>query len=54
MEKASEGNLPFLKSIISLNEKRKIMSKVYRKTNSHWSVNPFLIESTTTFKVINN
>ena len=31
MEKASEGNLPFLECIISLNEKREIKTKVYRK-----------------------
>ena len=31
MEKASEGNLPFLDCIISLNKKREIMIKVYRK-----------------------
>ena len=32
MEKASEGNLPFLDCIISLNEKREIITKVYRKS----------------------
>ena len=31
MEKTSEGNLPFLDCIISLNEKREIKTKVYRK-----------------------
>ena len=31
MEKASEGNLPFLECIISLNEKWEIKTKVYRK-----------------------
>ena len=31
MEKAPRGNLPFLNCIISLNEKRKIITKVYRK-----------------------
>ena len=31
MEKASEENLPFLDCIISLNEKREIITKVYRK-----------------------
>ena len=31
MEKASEGNLQFLDWIISLNEKREIKTKVYRK-----------------------
>ena len=31
MEKASERNLPFLDCIISLNEKREIKTKVYRK-----------------------
>ena len=36
MEKASEGNLPSLDCIISLNEKREIMTKVYRKP-SHTS-----------------
>ena len=31
MKKVSEGNLPFLECIISLNEKRQIITKVYRK-----------------------
>ena len=31
MEKTSKGNLPFLDCIISLNEKREIITKVYRK-----------------------
>ena len=31
MEKESEGNLPLLHCIISLNEKREIITKVYRK-----------------------
>ena len=36
MEKASKGNLPFLDCIISLNKKREIIIKVYRKA-SHTS-----------------
>ena len=44
MEKASEGNLPFLECIISLNEKREIVTKVYRKPthtgqHTHFSSN---------------
>ena len=31
MEETSEGNLPFLDCIISLNKKRKLISKVYKK-----------------------
>ena len=42
MEKASEGNFPFLDCIISLNENN---NKNIWKTNSHRSAYPFLIKS---------
>ena len=32
IEKTSEGNLPFLDCIMNLNEKREIITKVYRNT----------------------
>ena len=41
MEKASEGNLPFLECIISLNEKREIKTKVYRKPTDTGSYTHF-------------
>ena len=44
LKKASEGNLPFLDCIISLNKKREIITKIYRKPShtgqhTHFSSN---------------
>ena len=41
MEKASEGNLPFLDCIISLNKKREIITNVYRKPTHTGQYNRF-------------
>ena len=54
-EKASEGNLPFLDCIISLNEKREIITKVYRKPThtgqyTHFSSNQPLHVKLSTIK----
>ena len=53
MKKASKRNLPFVDCITSLNEKRKIITKVYGKLTNR-SVYPFLIKSSITCKAINN
>ena len=55
MEKASEGNLQFLDWIISLNEKREIKTKVYRKPThtgqyTHFSSNQPLHVNLATIK----
>ena len=57
MEKASEGNLPFLECIISLNEKREIVTKVYRKPthtgqHTHFSSNQPLHVKLSTIKAL--
>ena len=57
MEKASEGNLPFLDCIKSLNEKREIIIKVYRKLThtgqyTHFSSNRPLHVKLSTIKTI--
>ena len=57
MEKASEGNLPFLDCIIGLNEKREIITKVYRKLThtgqyTHFSSNQPLYVNLSTIKTI--
>ena len=55
MEKASEGNLPFLDYIICLNEKREIITKMYRKPtqigqHTHFSSNQPLHVKLSTIK----
>ena len=57
MEKASEENLPFLDCIISLNEKREIITKVYKKPThtgqyTHFSSNQPLHVKLSTIKTL--
>ena len=57
MEKASEGNLPFLDYIISLNEKRETITKVHRKPThtgqyNHFSSNQPLHVKLSTIKTL--
>ena len=57
MEKTSEGNLPFLDCIISLNERREIIGKVYRKPTQtsqyiHFSSNQPLHVKLSTIKTL--
>ena len=56
-EKASEGNLPFLECIISLNEKREIVTMIYRKPThtgqyTHFSSNQSLHVKLSTIKIL--
>ena len=57
MEKTSEGNLPLLDCIVSLNEKREIITKVYRKPThtgqyTHFSSNQPLHVKLSTIKIL--
>ena len=57
MEKTSEGNLPFLDCIISLNEKREMIAKVYGKPAhsgqcTHFSLNQPLHLNLSTIKAL--
>ena len=58
MEKASKENLPFLDCIISLNGKREIITKVYRKPThtgqyTHFSsIQPLHVMTLSTIKTL--
>ena len=53
MEKASEGNFPFLDCIISLNEKTEIITKIYGRP-THTGQHTHSSSNHTACKVINN